>query len=64
MIIWATGYFIREISFEQPKATDYAHKGHVPKWEMSKSLLQLLQVIYTSLDSSSDLSDCACIHIM
>jgi hypothetical protein len=34
------------------------HTGHVPKWEMCKSLLQLLQVVSTSSDSSSDLSDC------
>jgi hypothetical protein len=60
-----------EISFGQSKITDHAvipctigiisvhaHTGHVPEWEMCKSLLQLLQFVSTSSDSSSDLSDC------
>jgi hypothetical protein len=72
MTIWATGDYMREISFVQSKITDHytvtpstireksvhAHTGYVPKWEMSKSLFQLLQVVSTSSDSSSDLSDC------
>ena len=59
-----------DISFGQSKSQSYsdtlynwdksvhAHTGHVPKWEMCKSLLQLLQVVSTFSDSSSDLSDC------